>query len=81
MDISIETRDTGAGQFLTITIDGITINDCKRVSGSGSKGPYDFIAGPQRSYEKDGKRHYVPLVKFSDEVSAEIIRHLEDIPF
>lgn len=47
----------------TVESNGTEIRDC-RVIKSGEK-PW-FFTGPQREYEKEGKKQYFDLVRFSD---------------
>jgi DNA-binding cell septation regulator SpoVG len=89
-------KQVGNMEFFTLTIDGITIKDCKLVSGS--KG--DFVAGPSvpmlgkdktLMLDENGKGRYKNPITFSDALQKEIMAALEgeqvapvandDIPF
>lgn len=65
----------------TIESNGTEIRDC-RVVQSGDK-PW-FFTGPQREYEKDGKKQYFDLVRFSDafkqRVHDAVRPHVEPAP-
>jgi hypothetical protein len=76
--ITIEKKDTSAGTFLDITVNGITIYGCQRKQGVGPKGAYDFISTPRKlGKAKDGSDKWYDIVKLSKEVNADIIRELE----
>lgn len=70
-------KQVGSMEFFTMTIDGITIKDCKLVSGR--KG--DFVAGPSvpmlgkdkaLMLDENGKGKYKNPITFSDALQSEI---------
>ena len=76
-------KQVGSMEFFTLTIDGITIKDCKLVSGSKGK----FVAGPsvpmlgkdKALMMENGKGKYKNPITFSDDVQKEIMAALEGV--
>ena len=69
--ITIENkRQTKAGEYFDVVIDGVTIYGCQFKSGTSAKGDYAFIATPQRKgTDKDGADKWYSVVKLDNETS------------
>ena len=69
--ITIENkRQTKAGEYFDVVIDGVTIYGCQFKSGTSAKGDYAFIATPQRKgTDKDGADKWYSIVKLDNQNS------------
>lgn len=71
MVISVkDVKEYNGKKFFTVSIDGTDIKGCKVVAGQ--KG--DFVSGPAKKIQKDGKDEWINLVWFSKEHQAEILK-------
>lgn len=66
-------RDTTAGVFFTLTLNGVDINNCHVVE---MKNGNDFISFPATK-GKDGKYYNVCYFRFSDEDQQAVIASVE----
>lgn len=67
-------RDTRAGEYFDVDINGVTVHGCTYKSGTSTRGPYEFIAPPQRKgKDKDGNDKWYNVVSFSREVGDAIL--------